>query len=190
MSEAIEAIGARRVRTSVFVKLVAILMAMATSLLFMVAAFFRLVGTPTVNAAMEGVVREYATLAAASGLDRDAALGIRDRLDVYVRYEGPPGTWTVAAGLPTIAEARRRMAEGTSLWRVYYVVPARDGGEYLFAWFPGHRLHDAHLYLLLLLLVQVIKTALPQVYQVVAGSALPTGGDLSVFTLTMPIRVE
>lgn len=50
-------------------------------------------------------------------------------------------------------------------------------------WFGRHPVLQVVLYyLLLLLLVQVIKGVLPQVYQVVAGTALPTGGDLSVFT--------
>ena len=50
-------------------------------------------------------------------------------------------------------------------------------------WFDRHPILKVVLYYLaLLLVVQFIQTLFPQVYQVVAGSELPTGGDLSALT--------
>jgi signal transduction histidine kinase len=184
---------------SVFAKLVAILMAMATSLLVMVTGSFWLAITPTVNADMERVVGEYAELAAARGLDHETAAGIRERLHLYVRYEGPAGAWTTARGLPSIDAVRRSRDENTGLLQVYYLVPARDGGEYLFAWFPGRRLHDAHVYLLLLLLAlmigvvltthAVLRRLLRPLRPLGDGVARLTAGELDV-VLPNPTRDE
>jgi signal transduction histidine kinase len=145
----------------VFLKLVSIMFAMAASLLTLVAAFFLLYVTPNLNASIDALVREYARVVAATAPSRETAKRLGARLDVQIRYEGPDGEWATASGLPTFEEARRGEA-GHFGGRPYSVVPAPNGGQYLFAWTFTRRTQTAHLVvlaLLLLLMASVIFTA-------------------------------
>jgi signal transduction histidine kinase len=78
------------------------------------------------------------------------------RFDVEVRYEGPRGSWSTDETLPPIDRARDAET------REMLVVPAPDGGRYLFAWGHLHRLRRAHslmIWLVLALIVGVIVLA-------------------------------
>lgn len=161
-----------RPRFSLFAKLVAIMLAMATSLMVLVGAFFMHIVGPTLNDAMNVVVREYAREAAKGGLDYPTALRLQKRANIDVRYEGPGGGWTTSPRLPSIAEGRRLQGQRRWVWAGYvvepapgwrgtFVEPAGDGGNYLFAWSVGRNLrlaHDALVVVLLLLLAGVVLT--------------------------------
>jgi signal transduction histidine kinase len=150
-----------RARQSVFAKLVAIMLAMAASLLLLVTAFFVLYLGPLMNASIDGIVHEYVHAVAATAPDYETAKEMGSRLDVETRYEGPDGTWTTADGLPTIAEAQRR-GRGLLSGRHYYVAAAPNGGKYLFAWELTERMRTAHLLvpaMLLLLMGAVVFAA-------------------------------
>jgi signal transduction histidine kinase len=140
------------VRQSVFAKLVAIMLAMAASLLLLVVAFFFLYLGPLMDASIDGVVHEYVHAVTATAPSYERAKEMGARLDVETRYEGPDGTWTTAEGLPTIAEAQRR-GRGLFSGRHYYVTRAPNGGSYLFAWELTDRMRTAHLMVPAVLLV-------------------------------------
>jgi signal transduction histidine kinase len=156
-----EIVRHHRVRHSVFAKLVVIMLAMAASLLVLVAAFFVLYLGPLMNASIDGVVHEYVHAVAATAPDYETAKEMGSRLDVATRYEGPDGAWTTADGMPTIAEAERRRHRLLS-GRHYYVAAAPNGGKYLFAWELTERMRTAHLLVpavLLLLMGTVVFAA-------------------------------
>jgi signal transduction histidine kinase len=142
----------RHARHSVFAKLVAIMLALAVSLLVLVVAFFFLYLGPLMDASIGGVVHEYVHAVAATAPSYETAKAMGARLDVETRYEGPDGTWTTADGLPTIAEAQRR-GRGLFSGRHYYVTRAPNGGSYLFAWELTDRMRTAHLMVPAVLLV-------------------------------------
>jgi signal transduction histidine kinase len=164
-----------RVRRSVFVKLVTIMVTMALSLLIIVSVFFWMVGGPSLVASVERLVKEYARAVAASSPDLDAAKHFAARMqqgganiDLQVRHEGgTAGDWTTDAEMPTIAQVQSGSRAGwpDSTWgRDYYVVPApgENGGTYLFSWQIRGRVHTAHmtlLYWLLGLMVSIVAIA-------------------------------
>ena len=145
---------------SVFAKLVTIMLVMAVSLLAVVVAFFGLIVSPMMNEAAEAIFREHVTRVAADGLDLQKALQLADRERIQVRYEGPAGAWTTRKWMPSVADARK--AETRFLGRGYYVIPAPDGGSYVFRWMFRQQMitvHNALLALLLAIMVAVIITA-------------------------------
>src|ERR671918_2096670 len=129
---------------SVFVKLVAIMLTMAASLLALVSAFFLLYLGPLMNASIDGVVHEYVHTIAASSPNYERAKEMAACLDGETRYEAPAGAWATNDALPTPAEARGH-ARGTFSGRHYFVTPAPDGGTYLFAFELSERMRTAHL---------------------------------------------
>jgi len=148
-------------RQSVFAKLVAIMFAMAASLLVLVAAFFVLYLGPLMNASIDGVVHEYVHAVAAKSPNYETAKEMSARLDVETRYEGPDGSWATSDSLPTIAEAQRQR-RGILTGRHYFVRPAPNGGKYLFEWKLTERMRTAHLVvpvILLLLMAGVVFAA-------------------------------
>jgi signal transduction histidine kinase len=140
---------------SVFVKLVAIMLTMAASLLLMVFVFFWHFVTPRLNASIERVVEEYARVVAATSPDLETAKQLGARLDLEMRYEGPDAVWATTDNMPTIEQVRRWEREGTNRWfraRGYSVVAGPKGGTYLIAWDFSRRMLSAHAMLLVLLL--------------------------------------
>ncbi|MDP9193381.1 MAG: HAMP domain-containing histidine kinase [Acidobacteriota bacterium] len=149
-----------RARTSVFAKLLTIMLVMATSLLLLVTSFFAGILLPALNRPSGGVFRHYVSLLAATQPDRATAQGITDRFDIAIRYEGPDGTWATAE-LPAIHDIHTKR-DALFGGRGFYLVPAPNGGTYLFQW-TFHRkvvaAHDAMLVLLLVLMIAVVVTA-------------------------------
>ncbi len=149
------------VRQSVFTRLVAIMLALATILLVLVFGFFLLYVGPLMNASIDGVVHEYIHTVAATAPSYAQAKEISRRRDVQTRYEGPDGAWTTADNLPTIAEAQRRQRRPFS-GRHYYMTSAPNGGTYLFEWNFDERMRMAHLvvpWVVLLLIATVVFAA-------------------------------
>lgn len=148
------------IRQSVFAKLVAIMLAMAAILLALIVAFVLLYLGPVMNASIDGVVHEYMHTVAATAPSYERAKEIGERLNVQTRYEGPDGTWATADNLPSLAEARRH-GHGLIGGRHYFVMPAKNGGSYLFAWTVPQRMYTAHLVVpaMVLLLVGVVVFA-------------------------------
>jgi signal transduction histidine kinase len=146
----------RRPSTSVFGKLVAVMLTMAASLLLLVGGFFRFIVSPTINTSIDRVLEEHARTIAAAGPTLDAAKRLSAPLDLHVRYEGPAGSWSTVSDLPTIADAERA---GRRIWapplrgRHYYLVAGPDGGSYLFAWDVPPKMQTVHVALLILLLL-------------------------------------
>jgi signal transduction histidine kinase len=141
--------------TSVFGKLVAVMVTMAASLLLLVGGFFWFIVSPAVSTSIDRVLEEHARRIAATSPGLDDAKRLSAPLDFQVRYEGPAGSWSTAADLPTIdaAERARRRPSAPLLGRHYYIVAGPNGGAYLFAWNAPHRMQAAHVTLLILLLV-------------------------------------
>lgn len=154
---------------SIFVKLVAITVVMAVSLVLMVAIFFRFIVDPTVATSADHMFGDYARTVAARSPGREEAKRIAQRLDLQIRYQGPDGDWATSEGLPTIDQVRdaAKGLPGRPAWRPVwgrsrYLVPAPNGGTYLFSWEFGRRMQAAHdklLWLLLSLIVAVIAIA-------------------------------
>jgi signal transduction histidine kinase len=148
------------IRQSVFAKLVAIMLAMAAILLALIVAFVLLYLGPVMNASIDGVVHEYMHTVAATAPSYERAKEIGERLNVQTRYEGPDGTWATADNLPSLDEARRH-GHGLIGGRHYFVMPAKNGGSYLFAWTVPQRMYTAHLVVpaMVLLLAGVVVFA-------------------------------
>ncbi len=147
-------------RASVFAKLVAIMLAMASCLLVMVAGFFWLIVSPNFTFSVDHLARQYAAAISTTAPNRDAAMQIRNDLDVLIRYEGPGGNWSTDKDLPSIAEVRAGSAHRSPHGRDYYLVPAPNGGTYLFAWNLIQPMRAVHLRLLLLLLFLMLVVLL------------------------------
>ncbi|HXH39632.1 MAG TPA: HAMP domain-containing sensor histidine kinase, partial [Thermoanaerobaculia bacterium] len=68
------------------------------------------------------------------------------------------GGWATAKHMPTVAQARR--SGRWMLGPVWVVVPAPNGGTYLFSWSLGRNLGVAHQWMLILLLVLMVTVIL------------------------------
>jgi signal transduction histidine kinase len=152
-----------RLSTSVFGKLVAVMVTMTASLLLLVGGFFWFVVTPNVVVSIDRVFEEYSRTIAATAPDVDTAKDLGARLDLQVRYEGPTATWSTAAGVPTAQEAQQHRSRRWTpllLGRHSYVVPGRDGGSYVFAWNVPPTVQQAHATLLVLVLLVMMAIVL------------------------------
>ncbi len=149
---------ALRLRGSIFAKLLAIMLAMAASLLLMVSSVFILVVYPSSISMSKQVFDEYARTLAASSPTLETAKDLRRRVGLQTRYEGPDGTWGTAVGLPTIDQVRK--GDASSFGREYYVESAPNGGTYLFVWNFGQHMHAVHVKLLWLLLFSMMAVVL------------------------------
>jgi len=145
-------------RGSIFVKLLAVMLAMAVSLLLMVTGFFALVVYPGTIAVAERVFKEYARSIAASSPSFETAKNLGKPLGLQVRYDGPNENWSTSDNLPTIAEVQDGQTH-SSFRREYDLEPAGNG-TYLFAWDFGERVHAVHTKLLWLLLFLMLSTVL------------------------------
>lgn len=131
-----------RLYRSIFVKLMAIMLVTAVSLLLMVASFVEIVISPNV-ATSRRLVAEYARALAASSPDFERAQQLAAHLDLKIRYEGPDGTWETAPGLPSIAEVQAWRSQRHD----FYIAPGGiggNGGTYLISWELGWRMRDFH----------------------------------------------
>jgi signal transduction histidine kinase len=134
--------------------------AMAACLLLMVAGFFWLIVSPNFSFSVDRLAREYAAAIAVTTPDRQTAIQIRNRLDVLIRYEGPGGNWATDNDLPSIAEVRTGSERRSLHGRDYYLVPAPNGGTYLFAWNLVQPMRTVHVRLLALLLFLMLAVLL------------------------------
>jgi signal transduction histidine kinase len=188
--------------SSVFAKLVAVMVTMAASLLLLVGGFFWLIISPAVSTSIDRVLEEYARTIAATSPDVETARRLGARLDLQVRYEGPRGSWSTISDLPQIEEVRKKGVTGwTPLLRErhYYIVAGPDRGAYLFAWnVPRGMLGAHHALLILLLLVMtlvvltahaVLKRLLRPLRDLNDGVARLGAGELDVM-LPNPTRDE
>jgi signal transduction histidine kinase len=187
--------GARREadRRSVFFKLVAIMIAMAISLLAMVSVFFWLNLSPYLSTSVDSLSAGYARAIAATSPGREQALRDAHLVGADVRYEGPDGTWTTDPSVPSFGDASVVAPAGWTRAfraRISCVVPGGHGGRYLFTWDYSRRMHTTHLLLLGLLLA--LMTAVVHITHVVlrgllrplvnlgAGVRQVSAGDLDV----------
>jgi signal transduction histidine kinase len=145
-------------RVSVFVKLLAIMLTMAISLLLLVSWFFIVALLPILNSSIEPFVTDYVHVLAAKQFSFEAAKQLADHSDLEVRYEGPAGAWATSERLPPIAQSYPERGHLFLGGRGYHLVPAPDGGTYLFAWTFRRRTITAHNQLLALLLVLMVGT--------------------------------
>lgn len=191
------------VRRSVFAKLVAIMLALAASLLVIVTIFFVFLVTPDLSDSIERMVEDYSRTIAAQAPDLAAAERLAARLDLEMRYEGPGASWTTADSLPSVAEVQRprrshhpfrlRPLQG----RRYYLIPGPAGGTYLFDWRFGRHLGAAHDKLLVMVLVTmsaifviayaVLRHLLRPLHTLGEGVAKLSEGQLDV---ALPIRTR
>jgi signal transduction histidine kinase len=152
-------------RSSVFAKLVAVMVTMAATLLLLVGGFFWFIVSPMVTASIDRVREEFARTIAATSPNLETATQLGTRLGLQVRYEGPTGSWSTVPDLPAIDDVQLRGMRGwTPLLhgRHYYVAVGPDGGSYLFAWNAPERMQGVHvalLVLLLLVMTAVVVTA-------------------------------
>jgi signal transduction histidine kinase len=146
-------------RSSVFTKLIAVMLGMGLVIPVAVAGFFLLLVRPAVTASAEGLRAEYMELFAATKPDLAAARRAAARHHMAIRYEGPDGSFTTDEALPSVAQAnergfnrqwvQRRMGGG------YRVVTQSDGSAYVFAWDFERDLAAAHDRMLFLLLALI-----------------------------------
>jgi signal transduction histidine kinase len=125
---------------------------MAAALLLMVGFFFWALVIPEVHDSVEGVVEQYSRLVASSSPDVATAKRLSDPAGIEVRYEGPK----VGGTSPSPPGVAKGQSDRHMLGLVRYVVPAPDGGSYLFSWSFGRNLYVAHQWMLIFLLVLMI----------------------------------
>jgi signal transduction histidine kinase len=150
-----------RFRVSVFVKLAVIMLAMITLLLVLVVNFFWSYIGPDMLEGHDRLAKEFVRVFIATAPDLDAARRVSERLPLQIRYEGPAGTWSTAADLPTIDDVRNKRA-ARLLGREISLKPGPQGGTYLVAWTYRRHIHEAHLwmsYFVLVLMVGVVAVA-------------------------------
>src|SRR5262245_24755595 len=116
-------------RGSVCVKLLALMLAMGAALLARVAAFFWFVVYRGRGIPVEHALGVHARTIVADAPDLEQARAIGPRLHVQIRSERPRGSWATSDALPSIADARRYLADApTPAWgRSRYLVDAPDG---------------------------------------------------------------
>ncbi|HXT51944.1 MAG TPA: HAMP domain-containing sensor histidine kinase [Thermoanaerobaculia bacterium] len=138
-------------RSSVFGKLLAIMIVMAGSLLILVLGFFAFYIAPNLDNFLGRVAGESARVIAAGSPDLARAQQLKPLLDLEMRYDGPHGSWATDEDLPPVESVRHHH------WHLfgprYDVVDAPDGGAYLFRWTFRRKLHAAHVQVLGLLVV-------------------------------------
>lgn len=139
---------------SVFVKLVTIMLVMAATQLAMVAAFFGLIVSPTLNQSMLRLVEEYARVVVASSPDLPTARALADRARLGIRYEGPDGRWTTSEDVPRIgldssgaSRSRTKVIPSSATSELHDA----KGGTYLVSWNIGRTVYEAHTVLVALL---------------------------------------
>ena len=179
-----------RLPQSVFLKLVAIMLTMAVSLLFMVAGFFGLIVFPNLDRSVDRLLLEYARTVASTSPDLATAKAISARVGIEMRYEGPGGPWATAASVPSFELARSGGSEGRGTGSDCFLSAAPNGGTYLFYWDFHARMDTVHTKLLWLLLVlilsvvivahAVIRRALRPLRSLQDGVARMSEGDLDV----------
>lgn len=145
---------------SVFVRLVAVMLVTAFSLLVLVAVFFGIILSPRASVPFGRVTSDYAHLLASTSPDLETAKRAGARLGFEVRYEGPDGAWTTAATLPTVGQMREREASGGRHDSDYYIIAAPNGGTYLFSWPVARQMLTVHVELVAMLLVFVLAVVL------------------------------
>lgn len=182
----------RRLRDSVFAKLLVTMLAMMAAIVLIISGFFVLFIAPTMARAVDRLAGEYAQLLASEDPNLETARPIAARFELDVRYEGPRGQWTTDDRLPTVSEANRIEADSRlhSVGRRFHVVSRPDGSSYLFAWRYHRSLHQAHtrIFFVLLCCVAVIvviahavlRHAIRPIEWLHAGFARLSDGDLSV----------
>ena len=139
--------------SSVFAKLVTIMLVMALSLLALVGLFFVVYVGGSMKQSARQMVHVFARGIAPTAPDYSTAKQLSRDYGMDIRYEGPSGTWSTANYLPSIETIRKNQ------WRGFAVEPSPKGGAYLFAENFMQPLHEAHryvLYLLLLLMASVV----------------------------------
>jgi signal transduction histidine kinase len=188
--------------SSVFAKLVAVMVTMAASLLLLVGGFFWFIVSPIVSTSIDRVREEHARTIAATSPDVETARTLGGRLGFQVRYEGSAGSWSTVPGLPAIDDVRRRGLQG---WAPllhkhhYYLARGSNGGSYLFAWDVPRSMQGVHVALLILLMLVmtvvvltahlVLKRLLRPLHGLSEGVARLGAGELDV-TLPNPTRDE
>ena len=158
-------------RSSVFGKLLAIMLTMAVSLLLLVLAFFTWVVNPAISTSVEAMAGEYVQTFARTSPGLEEARRLAAQLNMHVRYEGPRGSWTTSASMPPIDP------ETSTHWRQfggrgYYLAAAPGGGHYLFRWSYRRQLILLHHWLLMLLLATMV-TIVIITYTVLRGLLRP-----------------
>jgi signal transduction histidine kinase len=162
-------------RSSIFARLVVIMVAMAASLLLLVIGFFGFVVSPTLHSSTDRVMADYTRSLATTSPDLPVAMKLRAELRLETRYEGPRGRWATAPEVPDVREAPALQAAPRGigfLRQAIYVVPAPDGGTYVFAWGLGRHVQRAH-DLMLALLVTVMAVVIVATYLVIERMLRP-----------------
>jgi signal transduction histidine kinase len=178
---------------SIFAKLLAIMVAMAVSLLTLVFLFFWLVLGPDLHTSIDRVWEDYARSVAARAPDFATAKELSARLSIHVRYTGPDGAWATSRYLPSIEDVQQGRVVSkypTLLRQKYLVLPAPNGGSYLFGWRLTSRARELHDMLLVLLLAVmaavvvvtyfVLKRLLAPLRDLNDGVARLSAGELDV----------
>ena len=151
----------RRVRVSIFARLLTIMILMAVTLLLIVSTFFVLFVFPAATAEAAHAFEQFSRGIAATSPDYQSANALAHRVRVRIRYEGPRGSWATDPYIPTILDVRQGKAPYW-LGHEYHLESAADGGAYLFVWdYTQHvrSLHAKMLWLLLFLVTGVVCTA-------------------------------
>jgi len=151
----------KRVRISIFARLLTIMITMAVTLLLIVGTFFVFFVFPEATAEAAQAFEQFSRGLAATSPDFPSAKAMAHRVHVEIRYEGPRGSWSTNPGVPSILDVKTGRAQ-SYLGREYQLEAAPDGGSYLFVWNYGEHvrgLHEKMLWLLLFLVTGVVCTA-------------------------------
>ncbi len=190
----------RRHGISIFVRLLAVMVAVALAVPLVVGIGLLAVLQPALDRTVGGLFDESAELLAASGLDLAGARAAAARYDLGIRYQGPRGSWSTDEEVPALdvaSAARASPARATRCGADCRVVVRPDGGAYLFASHLHRRMRTLHDRLVVVLIVvivalvavahEILRRGLSPIHSLRRGVAAVAGGDLEA---TVPRRSD
>ncbi len=147
-------------RHSVFARLVMIMVAMAASLLLIVAGFYVVIVIPGTHRSLSKVVSTHARTIAEQQPDLAAARQYASQLDMEIRFDSPDTSWTTDETLLSAAQINQQMEGGalSHLASIFtsgrsYIVAHRGTGTYVFSHRYGGDFSQIHGRLLIGLLI-------------------------------------
>lgn len=148
-------------RPSIFSKLLLIMLGMLAALLIITSVFFGALVFPAMMDISEHMSEQYARALAASSPNLESAQKIHEQTGLHIRYEGPDGSWSTSALLPSVEQVRSWQVQSYPGHR-YRLETAPNGGTYLLVGHAHWDMRGAHeklLWMLLALTVAVVLAA-------------------------------
>lgn len=186
----------RRHRSSIFARLLAVMVVMAVAVPLLIGVAFLAVLRPALDRTLNGLFDESAELLAASDLGPGAARAAAARYDLGIRYQGPRGAWATDDDVPPLDAVAPGSGPGSPQSSVGQRIVVRpDGGAYLFVSRLHQHMRTVHdrlvlalIFVIVLLVVlahEILRRGLSPLRSLRRGVAAVAAGNLDT---TVPRR--